>query len=255
MKKVLIITGILIASFLLVTSKYVYDQKLRTTALEAKQLLIESTMNEEQEKERKRQRFLTRHIVEPVASLVNQAIETNSEVNIVIVSSEYLEAEEVRTWPQIFQAELEAKHLNNLLSVKAVMYTDKSSSEFLLEQQYNLIIEEKPDILLIEPFLLNDHGISMIENTLENLDVIVNEIRDVNRELVVIVQPPHPLYGEDYYLAQVAMLQAHSSERGYIYFDHWKTWPKNGYVDNKIPNQKGHQHWAEYTLNYFISDK
>lgn len=252
MKKTFTLVGIFIAIFTIFTSKYFYEQKVKTTALTASEVLIEHSKIEKEVDEQVRQRLLTRNMDEPVASLVNQAIEDNGHVNIVIVSSAVV-TNAISSWPEIFQTQLEANYLNDLLSVKMVLFSEKSSYEFVQEQDYNLIIEKEPNILIIEPFLLNDNGITLIKDTLSNLDVIVNEVKNAYPDVVVIVQPPHPLYEEAYYLTQVEELQAHALEKEYFYFDHWENWLKNGYIEGKAPNQEGHEQWADYITNYFIA--
>jgi hypothetical protein len=255
MKKAFILLGSFLSMFIIFTSKQYYDQKVKKTALMAKEVLIEQTMIEKELDEQNRQQLLTKNMDKSVANLVNTAIEQNKQVNIVIVSSALSEVNTADSWPEIFQAQLKAHDLNDLLSVEMVMFSEKSSFEFIHEQQYNLIIEKQPHILIIEPFLLNDNGIARIEETLANFEIVINEIKKIYNELIVIVQPPHPLFDEVYYVNQVEALKADAKEKGYLYLDHWKNWPNNGndYLEGKMPNQNGHEIWAEFLIRYFIA--
>ncbi|MCT8137684.1 hypothetical protein H1D32_07895 [Anaerobacillus sp. CMMVII] len=243
---------IFIAIFTIIASKHFYDHRVKTTALAAKEVLTEHAQIEELENERARQRLLTKNMDTNLANIVYQAIENNDKVNIVIVSSEFQIA---TRWYDIFESELHTHYRDDLFNLTVVEYNDKSSYQFVHEQHYNIILEKEPDVLIIDAFLLNDNGIYLIEDTLTNLDSIINEIKNNSDDLVVIVQPPHPMYDEGYYLAQVEKLEAHVSEKGYLYFDHWSNWPEFGYLTDNQPNLDGHKHWSEFITNYFIANK
>lgn len=263
MKKIAIIVVVFIAIVTIIISKNQYDQKLKTTATEAKQFMQENIEQEKEETQKERLRLLTENMDTQVAKLVHNAIDYNQEMTIVITGSNTLDStEDTNSWATIFKERLLGAYDSGVFSVEVVSFGEKGSYEILNENGFTLVAEQSPDILIIEPFLLNDNGVTRIEDTLLHLDHFVDEVMKVNSDLVVIVQPPHPIYQPSYYLTQVTELEEHSLAKRYLYLDHWDMWPSiedealNEYIvdDQRTPNQEGHNVWANFVSNYFISE-
>ncbi|WNF37389.1 hypothetical protein RJD24_02695 [Bacillaceae bacterium IKA-2] len=267
MKKIVIFSIVLVSILTIVFSRYQYDQKLKTTASEAQTVFEEIKIENEQikeiegkEAERERLRLLTTNMAPSISQIVNEAVDENGQVNIVVVGSDSLViTEERESWLTLVQSHLDQHYEGALFSVESVIYDGKSSYEVLAEQGYTRVIEKKPDILIVEPFLLNDNGIALISDTLNYLEVFLSEIKEIYEDIIVIIQPPAPLYQSAYYLTQVEEINAYSDNNNYIYFDHWTNWPDSDdegikdFLDGKIPNQEGHKLWAEYINNYFVA--
>ncbi|OIJ22342.1 hypothetical protein BKP45_06805 [Anaerobacillus alkalidiazotrophicus] len=267
MKKIAIVFVVFIAIATIIVSKNLYDQKLKATATEAKQLMQENIeqeiQSEKEEAQKERLRLITENMDDAVAELVIGAVGNNEEIKIVITGSSVLEATaEMDSWPDIFMERLDEAYGHGVFSVEVVSYGDKGSYEVLHEKGYHLVVEKSPDILVIEPLLLNDNGITRIEDTLKHLDRFIDEVREVHNDIVVIVQPPQPIFQPSYYLTQVTKLEEHSLAKGYLYFDHWDMWPSiedealNEYIldDQRTPNEDGHHLWANFVSHYFISE-
>ena len=119
-------------------------------------------------------------------------------------------------------------------------------------------IESTPDILLLEPFLLKDNGEIRIEDSLDAVTNIISSYRNVNEDLIIILQPSNPLYDSKFYPLQVKKLKDYAEKNDYIYLNHWKAWPELDNVEmedyltgDSKPNHKGHQIWAKYLVDYF----
>ena len=126
---------------------------------------------------------------------------------------------------------------------------------------YKDIMKEKPDVLLFEPFLLNDNGVVGITNTLDNLDVIMSHITEADKDLVTILQPSQPIYNATNYPKEAEALGEFAKTNGYEYVNHWSAWPD--YKSEKIldylvekqrvPTAKGNKAWSSYLEEYFTA--
>ncbi len=140
-------------------------------------------------------------------------------------------------------------------------YGDMTTKEALEANVDKEIIDAKPDILLWEPFILNNNGVIEIEDTLQQIDTIIQNIQSALPDVTVMLQPPHPIYNATYYPTQVEELKTFAREKGYTYLDHWKAWPDykseelNDVVNENtdLPNERGHQLWADFLIGYFIA--
>lgn len=116
-------------------------------------------------------------------------------------------------------------------------------------------------MILLEPFILKDNGKVGNDLAAENYSEILNAIVAAKEDAVVILQPANPLSKAIFYPQQVEALKAYAVTNGLPYLDHWKAWPeteneRRGLLDTgdpSYPNERGHQLWAEYLIDFFIS--
>ncbi|WP_258523593.1 SGNH/GDSL hydrolase family protein [Priestia megaterium] len=142
-------------------------------------------------------------------------------------------------------------------------YSDMTTLKFINNGTYKQILDEKPDVLLFEPFLLNDNGVVGIDNTLENINVIISHLKDQNSDLVTILQPSAPVYKAENYPNDVKALEKFSKENGYEYLNHWTIWPDYRSKDILTflattpgqPNDDGEKRWAKYLKTYFTNSE
>ena len=121
--------------------------------------------------------------------------------------------------------------------------------------------KDKPDLVLLEPFLLNDNGVVMIDDTLAHIQSIIDQLKSAAPNAVVILQPPNPIYNATYYPRQVERLEAFANENGYPYLNHWPAWlddqseELNRYVDPQtdLPTAEGAKVWANALAKRFIA--
>jgi hypothetical protein len=195
-----------------------------------------------------------------VQKKIKNAINKNKPVRLVIVGSKAISSSE-KSWPALLKNKLESTYGKQVFEVVVKEYGDMTTKEALEANVDKEIIDAKPDILLWEPFLLNNNGVIEIEDTLQQIDAIIQNIKSALPGVTMMLQPPHPIYNAEYYPVQVEELKTFAKEKGYIYLDHWKAWPDykseeiNDVVDENtdLPNERGHQLWADFLINYFIA--
>jgi hypothetical protein len=195
-----------------------------------------------------------------VQKKVKNAIHKNKPVRLVIVGSKAISSSE-NSWPALLKNELEAAYGKRVFQVVVKEYGEMTTKKALEANVDKEIINAKPDILLWEPFILNNNGVIAIDETLKDIETIIGSITSALPDVTMMLQPPNPIYNAKYYPAQVEEFQTFAKEKGYIYLDHWKAWPDykseelNNNVDRQtgLPNENGHRLWAGFLINYFIA--
>ncbi|MDV2684470.1 hypothetical protein RYX56_08820 [Alkalihalophilus lindianensis] len=175
------------------------------------------------------------------------------------------ETVEIPSWTELAEEGLNDIYGEDTFDVNYLSgYKDLTTSEFYASEALQEVETMKPDIILFEPFLLNDHSNLTLDQTLLNLSSIIRTM-DQQIGAYVIVQPPHPLYQPNFYQEQVEGLAAFMAEEDQPYLDHWSTWPDP--EDEQLkqyllelpdgqyrPNKKGHTVWSEYIVDYFAGN-
>jgi lysophospholipase L1-like esterase len=138
---------------------------------------------------------------------------------------------------------------------------DGTSLDFLQNGEIEKIAASKPDLILLEPFTLADNGSVSVEDNHTVIQTFVRNVKAANKNAVVIIQPPNPIYGASNYPKQVKLLKEFAKTEGLDYINHWKAWPDysseklKNYIDENsgLPNAKGHALWAKYLKKYFMA--
>lgn len=190
---------------------------------------------------------------------LEQALKEGRPYKIVFAGSESL-GEGDDSWPVLVQKALADTYGNSVFSFEVLSYPF-STYQFLNAGKEKELAEKKADMIILEPFTLNDNGILTIELSEKNLDTIIEAVKSAKSDTVIILQPPHPLYNASYYQNQVSSLEAYAENRGLTFINHWEAWPPldskeiNDYLteDREAPNAKGHKVWADYLINYLIA--
>lgn len=138
---------------------------------------------------------------------------------------------------------------------------DSTSTKFITEKKHLALAAEKADLVVIEPFLLNDNGKLKMKETLANLTTLMEAVKAVNPNTTFILQPSYPIYLPKYYAEQVEALKGYAVENNLTYLDHWAAWPATDNPEIKDyltegqngPNEKGNQAWAQFLVEYFVN--
>lgn len=202
----------------------------------------------------------TQNLPKSVIAKIEQAEKTKKPMKLVIVASAPKEKVQ-KTWGTLLKENLKSTYGEDLMDTQVYEYTDMTTLKFINNRTYKQILDEKPDVLLFEPFLLNDNGVVGIDNTLENINVIISRLKDQNSELVTILQPSAPVYKAENYPNDVKALEKFSKENGYEYLNHWTAWPDYRSKDILTflaetpgqPNDGGEKRWAKYLETYFTN--
>ena len=194
-----------------------------------------------------------------VKEKLKKAEASGKPMKLLIVGSQATSTDS-KAWPEALKETLNHTY-GSLVETSVLEYKDETTLDFVRNQDYKDIIKEKPDVLLFEPFLLNDNGVVGITNTLDNLDVIMSHITEADKDLVTILQPSQPIYNATNYPKEAEALGEFAKTNGYEYVNHWSAWPD--YMSEKIldylvekqrvPTAKGNKAWSSYLEEYFTA--
>jgi lysophospholipase L1-like esterase len=143
-----------------------------------------------------------------------------------------------------------------------------SSQTILSENKVDVVIAEKPDVVLFETSILNDHGQSVpIDKTLQNINTVVEKLRTSLPESKIIILSPNPKASDKknsvgLMLADYAVKTKElASQKGWDYIDVY-----NGFLlknadlnhvltDGVHPNDEGYKIWFEIMKSEFEKKK
>jgi hypothetical protein len=207
----------------------------------------------------------TKNLPDEVKTKIESAAETGKPVSFVILGSKSTSSDE-SGWPNLFKQQLVQSYGESIFDITIHEISDKNSLQVIEEELYSAAMKGKPDILLFEPFILMDNGEVRMEDRLVNITTIIEDFEEVNPDIFTFLQPANPLFNATYYPKEVEELQRFALENNITYLDHWQAWPDQDSSEiesyltpdpsitfKSIPNEKGHQLWADYLANYFIS--
>ncbi|MBM7714973.1 hypothetical protein JOC94_001945 [Bacillus thermophilus] len=178
---------------------------------------------------------------------------------LALVGSKAL-GEEANGWSIQLQKAL-ADAYGETLDVKIFQY-EEQSDQFITSGHGKEVAEFQPDIVLFEPFTLNDNGTVTLEDSHENIHTFISTVQKEKEEAVVILQPPHPIHNATFYPSEVEALEKFAKDNNLPFLNHWAKWPAveneelRSYLleDQSAPNDKGHEVWFTYLNEYFIAD-
>ncbi|MEB6548878.1 SGNH/GDSL hydrolase family protein [Heyndrickxia sporothermodurans] len=186
------------------------------------------------------------------------AMKEGKTYKLAIVGSQVMGAED--GWANQLKNAMEETYGKEHLQV-VVFSSDKTSNDFINDGLYEEVANEKPDMVLFEPFTLNDNGSVSEENNHENILTMISAIKKKNDQVDILIQPSNPIYGAKIYPQQVDNLKVFAKENDLTYLNHWTVWPdsqsdaiKKFLDEDGNPNEKGQQIWFEYLKEYFIAE-
>lgn len=144
------------------------------------------------------------------------------------------------------------------VTIDTIMY-DGTSSNFVLNNETKKIIDQSPDMIILEPFLLADNNVLQIKTTLTNISTIIEDTQGVLPNSTFILQPANQIYNASLYPRQVAALKEFATLNNITYLNHWENWPKGDSTDvlnyinqDDTPNKKGYEIWSSYITDFLI---
>ncbi|MED2975032.1 hypothetical protein P4361_22750 [Fictibacillus sp. B-59209] len=243
---------------------FYYNMKLENTANAAKKALQDDSIVKETAEEATvnsadvLSEKLTKNFPEDLSVKITEKINAGKTVKLAALGSESTSTDK-GSWGELLQKDLDKAYGKGAIEVTAEGIKDDLSINIIKDKKYKTLLEQKPDILLIEPFLLNDNGNVKVEDTLGSLDILLADVKKISEDTTVMIQPPNPIYKPVFYLDQVNKLEEFTKENELIYLNHWGAWPDQNseemkmYVDMNTyqPTEKGEKVWAKYLINYF----
>ncbi|MBB6283133.1 SGNH/GDSL hydrolase family protein [Geobacillus subterraneus] len=215
----------------------------------------------EEEKANQTETILARATQLPVAAqnAIKRAVEEHRPIHLVIAGSE--STPEKGGWPDLLKQALDEAYGEGTFQITVHEYEGLTTADADRQRIAADWANDKPDLVLLEPFLLNDNGVIVIDDTLDHIESIIGQLKSAAPDAVVILQPPNPIDNATYYPKQVEELEAFAKENGYPYINHWPAWPNhrseelNKYIDpeSDLPTSEGAKRWAEALAEYFIA--
>ncbi|PFA67258.1 hypothetical protein CN378_10440 [Bacillus sp. AFS015802] len=193
-----------------------------------------------------------------IQSLFRLKVGQGQSVNLAIVGSASASKTE-KTWSHLLERKLVDTYGASVIKITTKEIANKTSTQVISEKLLDGLAASKPDILLIEPFLLYDNTKLPMDDRLKNLSTIIEQFKSFNSDVTVMIQPSNPIYQAHYYPKEEKELEKYAYTHGYTYLDHWKAWPSGesnqllSYLTGGgLPNDKGNEVWARYIEDYFI---
>jgi hypothetical protein len=156
-----------------------------------------------------------------------------------------------------------ASKYDKYVTIDSLTY-DGTSSDYVNNNEYESIIEQKPNMIIMEPFLLNDNGTLDISTTLMNLNEVINVTEDALPDVTFVLMPAHPLYNVGFYPMQVSDLQKYAESKDITYWNHWEAWPDikdpkvqdyyDEFGEDSKANEQGFEVWSNYIAKKLISE-
>jgi len=135
---------------------------------------------------------------------------------------------------------------------------DGTSKQFIDENMADIDWGKGYDLVLLEPFTLNNNGIVKIEEEQKHIKTINEKALEEVSDAVLVLQPSYPIFNANYYLVQIHALENFSSTYAYPYINHWSAWPDTTdsalnslLTEDKSPNSEGASVWASSLITYF----
>ena len=132
---------------------------------------------------------------------------------------------------------------------------DGTSEEFLMGGPE---LSAGYDVVLMEPFTLKNNGRVEIETEHLHIQNVFGEILSAESDAELVLHPPQPIYGAQFYQTQVNALEQFAEMRDYAYINHWDGWPstedvalKDYLTEDSNPNNTGAATWANALIAYF----
>lgn len=181
-------------------------------------------------------------------------VDTN-ELNIVFFGSSALESvlddpADADIWPDLLVQAIESK--NHPVTYNIINVEKQSTLDILNSSDIDLLVESNPDIVFFESLTLNDNGLLFIEESEDNLNLLLTQLNEELPKSKIILYPSNPLLNPVQYLSQIQSLNQFAEENSILYANHWGTFPEvtdpqiEEYSKSGILSEKGHQELAKF---------
>lgn len=260
MKKLAIPLFCLIAVTITILGKVHYDQKLSTIGKTAKeQQLLDSNISSA---------FVTEDIIGYTANMDDvlreklfRKFEANESITLLAIGSEasFGSQPENPSWPFRLESALTEYYNGANFNLETMNFEDMSTHHLIEINAHSHAASIQPDVLIFEPLLLNDNGIVKVEDSIKNIEILIDAVIEESPEVFVIIQPPNPIFRPTIYLEHVEALKEFAQNNNFTYLDHWQAWPDleedelKDLLTGVYPNARGQEIWAEYLMNYFVA--
>lgn len=219
----------------------------------------DGTAQSGEEKSEKDIRMYTKGLPSFLAETIHQAADTKKPLRLVVMESGS-EASKGVSWADKLGQNLEDTYGKDIFHVQMQSYPGQTTADLDAGKAADKLATLQPDIILLEVPMIYDNGLVGLHNTFSHLTSIIEQLKKEHPKLILMLQPPNPIYGAEVYPREVAELKNFAQEKGIYYIDHWQEWPavnspellKYLKEDRRFPNEKGHELWAGAVTRTFI---
>ncbi|WP_408007913.1 SGNH/GDSL hydrolase family protein [Pseudalkalibacillus sp. A8] len=265
MKKSLYITTIILSITTIIFGHFHWNSKINNTIANAKENAEQVSEKDQPANDVKGSneskpdiKELTKNLSEETKDLISDAIESGEAIDIAVVGSEAQGMGET-PWPVLLQSGLDEAYGEGLFNINSYDFGDETSINVIKLEKMTEIIESQPDIVLLEPFIMNDNGEVGVNDTIDAIKILERRFTESNEDIIFMLQPSHPIFEPQVYAIQVNGIKEFAEDEGITYLHHWDDWPDVSDEDVKDfiqedlsgPNDRGNKIWAEYLINYF----
>lgn len=192
---------------------------------------------------------LTAGMDEKVRDVLQKRLDAGEDAQMVVVGSADIQGVADRLADAVHDA------YGEFLSVDAFAF-DGTSEEFIAEGMPHLAWTNGYDVVVYEPFTLNNNGVVVIEEEQAHLAQVEERAMEAVPDSAFVVTPPQPVQEPSYYGTQIESLKEYATGQGIPYVDHWGSWPEDlGEALDKDghPSDVGLDAWAGALIEYFIA--
>ncbi|WP_078409165.1 SGNH/GDSL hydrolase family protein [Priestia abyssalis] len=256
MKLAINVIAFMICAIVLVMGQQHWKEKLSAHANNEE---ADETAQMGEEKQEKDIGMYTKGLPSFLAETIHQAADTKKPIRFVVVESGSEAPAEV-SWADKLGQNLENTYGKEMFHVQIQSYPGQTTADLDAGKVTEKLSALQPDIILLEAPMIYDNGLVGIYNTFSHLTNIIEQLKKEHPKLILMLQPPNPIYGAEVYPREVAELKNFAQEKGIYYIDHWQAWPavnspdllKYLKEDRRFPNEKGHELWAKTIARTFI---
>lgn len=138
---------------------------------------------------------------------------------------------------------------------------DTTSDAFIQNLSDEVALDAGYDIVLFEPFSINNNGVLTAEDQQQYINQFKNLLKEYVEDAELVLHPSQPLHNATFYPVEVVAIQDFANNNDIPYIDHWANWPAsdsqelpNFLNENGGPNQAGAEVWANTLIHYFIAN-
>ncbi|MED4081978.1 hypothetical protein P4637_02040 [Halalkalibacterium halodurans] len=265
MKNYLFLIGMLVCIVILSIGYVHYNAKLKTIANDAHEQIEASPLTSHGDRHSVNRKEDGNSTQQPEADgLIGQLLQEKDSITITAFGSTSLTSSvdsNDEAWPNVMIDQMNDQFGTGAVTLSIVDVGRTISTDVIQGDYANQVIDSNPDILLIEPFMLNDNGQVLPEDTLYVLEQLLIQFESDLPDTHVILLPANPIYGASYYLSQIEMLKAFANNHNFSYADHWEAWPSTedggleDFLESGRPNKDGHQVWADFMVDYLTTNE
>ncbi|MBY0196861.1 SGNH/GDSL hydrolase family protein [Priestia megaterium] len=195
----------------------------------------------------------TKNLPDFITKQIQSSIANKKPLTLVLATS----AKEAG-WPQQLKKELAATYGSDVFTIKTLSYGNGTTDELLSSHIADQINQLQPNIILFEAPLKNDYQHLTLDETLENTEKLIYQLKGLKKTL--ILQPSQPYISQtESYEEGVEAIRGVAEKNWVHYLNHSLIWPFHlGEYINKNDGRltkKGGEVWGDYLVHWFISKK